>query len=149
MRIVYLGTKEVKGDNVAKTGLVWSRGQILEVEEPEKAAKLLEYPEIWADAEKDYTLAEPPKPREQNPQVNVIPQDATSPYWEPVVIPIPGDVFKQVQEKSLIPVFMTPEDADAFSAWKRERDDTAPRNTGPIPKVDKRTKGYRQGLTGR
>jgi hypothetical protein len=49
-RIVYIGNKEVKGDNVAQTGLTWTKGQVHEVSDEKKVAKLLEHNLIWRDA---------------------------------------------------------------------------------------------------
>lgn len=151
MKIVYVGTKPQKGDNVAQTGLVWTRGQIHEVADEKKAAKLLEHPLSWADAEKDYNLVPELKAVDPTPRVNVIPANAVSPFWEPVVVTVPEDVFIGMRDKKLVAVFMTSEDADAFAEWKLERDtrpeDTSPKNTGPVidpSKMDKRSREYKE-----
>lgn len=158
MRIVYVGLKDMKADNVAGTGLVWTRGQIHEVEDEAKANKLLFHPLIWQDADKEYHLTPEPKAVPAEPRVSIIPTGNVSPYWEPVVIPIAGDVFERLQKKELVAVFMTSEDADAYANWKlTQPDDTTPKNTGPTPdmsKVDKRSREYKewaakQGLTPR
>lgn len=142
-KIVYIGTKEQKGDNVAGTGLVWTRGQIIEVQDDAKAAKLLEHSNVWADAATEYKMAPDislVKPtQEPEPKVNLIPSGDVSPFWEPVVIPVPADVFKRIQDKELLAVFMTSEDADAFEVWKKAQVETAPKKTGPKPQ-DKETK---------
>lgn len=140
-RIVYIGNKEVKGDNVAQTGLTWTKGQVHEVSDEKKVAKLLEHTLIWrdatnkSDAEIAALLLPPLKAVQPEPKVSLIPEVAASPYWEPVVIPVPAEIFEKVQKKELVAVFMTSEDADAFGDWKLERDtrpvDTAPKNTGP------------------
>ena len=142
MRIVYIGLKPLKADNVAGTGLVWKRGEVHEVEEEEKAAKLLAHPLIWQDASQKYELVPEPSVVKPEPRVSIIPQDNVPPYWEPFVIPVAGEVFTRLQKKELVAVFMTEADADAFAEWKLDRDtkpDPAPRNTGPKPQ-EKETK---------
>jgi hypothetical protein len=151
MRIVYVGFKEMKADNVAGTGLVWSRGEIHEVEEEAKVAKLLAHPLIWRDADQPYELMPVPVAVKPEPRVSIIPVDNQAPYWEPIVQTVPGDVFDRLQKKELVSVFMTAEDADAFADWKLKQEkalsDTAPKNTGPA--VDKRTKEYKESLKGK
>lgn len=164
MRIVYRGVKEQKGDNVAGTGLVWTRGQIHEVEDEEKAAKLLAHPLIWADASQKYELVPEPVVVKPEPRVSFTPADAKDAFWDPIVIPIPAEVFARLQKKELVSTFMTPDDADAFAAWKLTQAkaveaaaDTAPKKTGPTPdlsKMDKRSREYKdaiahQGLGGK
>lgn len=148
MRIVYIGNKEAKYDNVAQTGFTWTRGEIHEVEDEKKALKLLEHTLIWADADKAYSLTPELKAVDPTPRVNFIPADATSPYWEPVVIPVPNEVFAQLRDKKLIAVFMTDADADAFQEWKAAGpDDTSPKETGPTidpSKLDHRTREYKE-----
>lgn len=139
MKIVYIGHKEVKGDNVAQTGLIWTRGQVHDVADAKKAATLLEHKLIWANAEGKNPeevaaillpemKAVPPEPR-----VNFIPETSASPFWEPVVMVVPEEMFKQLQAKEIVAVFMSPDDADAFGDWKLERDTRpmAPAKTGP------------------
>lgn len=143
MKVVYIGHKEIKADNIAQTGLTWTRGQIQEVADEKKAAKLLEHSLIWVSAEGK-------KPEEvtalllpelavvaPEPRVSLIPQDPASPFWEPVVVVVPEDVFKKMQSQELVSVFMKPEDADAFGEWKLERDTrpSAPQKTGPKPQA--------------
>lgn len=141
-KIVYIGTKEQKGDNVAGTGLIWTRGQVQEVQDDKKAEKLLEHPHVWADAETKYEMvpemALVPKEAPE-PKVSLIPSGEASPYWEPVVIPVPADIFKRLQAKELLAVFMTSEDADGFEAWKKAQTDTAPKK-GALKPQDKETK---------
>lgn len=142
MKIVYVGLKEIKADNVAGTGLTWTRGEVHEVADEKKCAKLLEHSMIWANAsgksepEIASMLIPAPKVVDPSPRVSFVPQDATSPYWEPVVIVIPGEVFDRLQKQEIQAVFMTPADADAYADWKLEKetrpaDDVTPKNTGP------------------
>ena len=138
MKIAYIGIKEIKGDNIAGTGLVWTRGQVHEVLDEKKCALLTKHPLIWADVtgksaeEIEAMLVKAPAAVEPEPRVNIIPSgDGTSPYWEPVVIPVPPEVFKGVQEKTLVTLFMTEADADAFAIWKKGQEDTSPKQTGP------------------
>ena len=42
----YIGIKPVKEDNVARTGLAWTPGQVLEVD-TDKAGLLLKHPDVW------------------------------------------------------------------------------------------------------
>ena len=120
MKIVYIGNKEVKADNIAATGLTWTKGEIHEVSDEKKALKLLEHPLIWRDADKPYELIPELKAVDPSPRVNLIPQggENVSPYWEPVTIVVTVEVFKKMQDKSLIAVFMSNEDADAFEKYK-------------------------------
>lgn len=144
-RIVYIGSKEQKGDNVAGTGLVWTRGEIKEVLDDKKAELLLKHTRVWADADTKYemqpeiSLVEKPEPK-----VSIIPTEDVSPFWEPVVIPVPPEVFAKLQTKDLVAVFMSNADADAFAVWKAAQTDTAPKNTGP-KKQDKETKPGLEG----
>lgn len=121
-KIVYIGSKPMKADNVAQTGLTWIRGEIHIIEDEVKANKLLEHPHVWADAEKEYSMFEPEvaQPETPEPRVNIVPQggEDVSQYWDPIVIPVPGEVFNQLTKKEMIAVFMTPENADAFEVWK-------------------------------
>lgn len=140
MRIVYVGTKEIKADNVTATlatpgtGLVWKRGEIHEVANEKQALKLLEHP-VWKNADEKYELMGEPVAVPAQPRVVVQPESTGSQsFWEPEIIVVPAEVFKKVQAKELQVVFMTQEDADAFSEWKLDRD-TSPRNTGPRPQA--------------
>lgn len=154
MKIVYIGRKEQKADNVTQTPtfpgtrLTWNPGQVHDIADEKVAVKFLQHPMVWQDATgktpeeiKAMMLPElkavPPDPR-----IQVVPKDPSSPYWEPVITVVSEDIFKRVQSKELVQVFMTSADADAFSEWKLERDtrpDPAPRQTGP-KKQDKETK---------
>lgn len=142
-KIVYIGHKEIKADNVAQTGVVWTRGQVQEIVDDKKAEVLLKHPLIWKDADgkKPEEIQELLLPElaavAPEPRVSIIPQGDTSPYWEPVVVPVPADVFTKLQTKDLVAVFMTSEDADAFAEWKLERDTrpSAPQKTGPKPQA--------------
>jgi len=142
MQVAYIGTKEIKADNVAQTGFIWKRGEVHEVADEKKALKLIEHSLVWANVtgkspEQIAAMllpelkAVPPEPR-----VSFIPQDPATPYWEPVVVVVPEEIFNKMQSKELVAVFMSPEDADAFGEWKLERDtrpgvDTSPKKTGP------------------
>lgn len=141
-RIVYVGTKEQKGDNVAQTGLIWSRGQIHEVVDDSKAKKLLEHAHVWADADQPYEMIpELGLVTSSEPKVSLIVEG------EPLLdytLAVTVDVVKKLNSGTLVPVFMTPADADAFAAWKKLEDDTAPKNTGP-KKQDKETKPGLEG----
>lgn len=143
MKIVYIGHKEIKGDNIAQTGLTWTRGQVHDITDEKKAAALLEHKLIWASADGKSPeqvaamvlpelKAVPPEPR-----VSFIPENAVSPFWEPVVVVLPEEMFKKLQAKEIVSVFMSPEDADAFGDWKLERDTrpAAPAKTGPKPQA--------------
>lgn len=139
MEVAYIGTKEIKADNVAQTGFIWKRGEVHEVADEKKALKLIEHSLVWANVTgktpeeiakillPELTLV-PPEPR-----ASFIPQDPASPYWEPFVTVVPEDVLKRLQAKELVPVFMSEADADAFGEWKLERDTrpSAPQKTGP------------------
>lgn len=123
MRIVYIGRKEQKGDNVAGTGLVWASGQIHDVPDEKKAAKLLEHKHVWADADKPYQLA--PElhavPAGIEPRVEVAPTggEFETPIWEPLKFTVDKDIFARLRAEEIVPVFMSPADADAFGEWKR------------------------------
>lgn len=144
-KVVYVGTKEIKADNVSGTpaspgtGLIWTRGQVHEIQDEKKAAKLLEHPLVWRDATElseaevaalllPELKAVPPEPR-----VSFVPDVTATPYWEPVVVVVPEEVLKKLQAKELVPVFMTDVDADVFADWKLDRDTrpSAPAKTGP------------------
>jgi hypothetical protein len=138
-KIVYIGTKEQKGDNVAQTGLVWTRGQIHEVLDDKKADKLLEHPHVWADAESKYEMV---------PEMALVPKEAPAPKVSLIVegqplldytLSVDADVVTQLNAGTLIAVFMSPVDADDFDAWKKLEAFTAPKKTGPRPQ-DKETK---------
>jgi hypothetical protein len=141
--IVYIGHKPLKADSVAKTGLTWQRGEVHEVDDDEKATKLLEHPHVWADADSDYKLLEIPKEEisEPEPKVLIVPQGGTeiSPYWDPITIVVPAEVFKSLQDKETIAVFMKPADADAYESYKKEHEEI---NFDPST-ADKRSRLYK------
>lgn len=124
-KIVYIGLKPLKVDNIAKTGLSWTPGQIQEVEDLEKAEKLLEYGNVWADAEKPYDMQKVTlqlvEEKQEDFTVHIAPQggEPASSLWEPIEIKVTGDVFKKLQDNEMTAVIMTNEDADAFSIWKK------------------------------
>ena len=120
-RVVYLGNKAAKFDNVAQTGLTWTRGQVHEIEDEKKVAKLLEHPHVWADADMPHEMDPEIKAVEApQPRVNIVPQggEETTVFWDPIVVPVTGDIFKKIQARELETVFMSPSDAQAFAAWK-------------------------------
>ncbi len=143
MQVAYIGTKEIKADNVAQTGFIWKRGEVHEVSDEKKALKLIEHKLVWVNVtgkspeEIAAALLPELKVVPPEPRVSFIPQDPASPYWEPVVVVVPEEMFKKLQTKELVPVFMTDADADAFGEWKLERDTrpTAPAKTGPKPQA--------------
>ena len=143
-RIVYLGVKPMKADNVAHTGLTWNRGEILEVEDETKAAKLLEHPHVWADADSDYKLTEVVESEKKSPEPRamIVPQggEEVSPYWDPIVIVVPAEIFKSLQDKETVAVFMKPADADAYQAYKEEQE----KNKFNPATADKRSKEYKE-----
>lgn len=134
-QVVYIGLKEIKGDNVAATGLTWKRGEVRQVDDDKKAGLLLQHPLIWGDAtgknEKEIAAMMLPefKAVEPVPAVNVVEDGAK--VWDPFTVPVPPDVLAKVRSGDLIPVFMTEADADGYAAWKKLDADTAPKNTGP------------------
>ena len=122
-KIVYIGLKPYKGDNVAGTGLTWTRGEIHLIEDEVKANKLLEHSETWADAEKEYAMVTEPKglePVNIEGEVQIAPEgghDATV-NWEPIKIVVPSEVFKKLQDKELEAVFMSKEDIESYIKWR-------------------------------
>lgn len=148
MKIVYVGHKEIKSDNVAQSGLIWKRGEVHEIADPLKAAKLIEHKLIWqnADGKKPEEIAAmvlpeikavPPEPR-----VHFIPSESENPFWDPIVVTVPGELYVKLREKQIQAVFITPEDADLFKEWKELRGDTSPKKTGPRAQA----KETKQGL---
>lgn len=116
-RIVYLGTKPIKGDNVAATGLIWKRGEVLEVEDDKKAQKLLEHPDIWGDADQPYELAKDPEPASL-----VVPTEAV--FVAPVGafhMEVSDEMLKALQSGDLQVQFMTTDELTAYHVWKREQ----------------------------
>jgi hypothetical protein len=152
MKIVYLGLKEIKADNVAGTGLIWRRGEIHEVNDEAKSAKLLEHTLIWANADAKYELLPEPKAVPPSPRVQIVLASSDSPYWDPVVLTTSPETFEKLQKKELAAVFVDADDVEAFNEWKLERetrpDMTVPRETGPAPKSKETKPGLdtKQGL---
>lgn len=138
MKILYIGNKPIKTDNIAATGLTWQRGEIQEVADEKKAAKLLEHKTIWADAtgKSDTEIAGMLLPELKavpaDPIVRVIPEGDA--FMDAFVMVVPVEVLRELHSKNLTAVFMKPVDADAFAEWKLDRD-TAPKNTGPKPQA--------------
>lgn len=132
MKIVYVGTKPQKADNVAETKLIWTPGQIHEVADDLKAAKLLTYQDIWADADKPYKVRDP--------------SEAPKPLPPAVTVTVPGARFvigktdeeiREIAAERLIPVFMTKADAEAFELWKLDRDTAPESKTLGLPKKNR------------
>lgn len=123
-KIVYIGPRDLKEDNVASTGLVWKHGQTHEVSDEKKAAMLLMHDTVWADADKDYKVAPMVQaaPEPSHPEVHIVPHggEKVDLHWEPIVIPVPAEMFNKLRDKELEVVFMTTEDAESFKAWKEE-----------------------------
>jgi hypothetical protein len=148
-RIIYIGNKPMKADNIAGTGLTWSKGEVHEVEDDAKAAKLLDYAGVWADADTDYKPLETPAEQisAPNPRAMIVPQggEEVSPFWDPITIVVPAEVFKSLQDKETIAVFMTPDDADAYEAFKNGGN-VQESNTPEIDPstLDKRSKAYKE-----
>lgn len=130
MRIVYVGAKLVKNDNICGTKLSWSRGEVLDITDDKISMKLLEHPDIWRDASNkshaeikamllplpSSTPVEAPKPRLQmQPQGG---SDA-SPFWDPIVIPIDEQTFRDLQNKKCDIMFVEPGDVKLFNDFKK------------------------------
>ena len=129
-KIVYVGIKAAKSDNVAQTGLTWQRGEVLEVQDDKKAQKLLEHSDIWADAEKPYDMVTeiPPTPaKPPEPRISLVPQggENTNPFWNPIVIPVTAEEFQKIQDKELVPVFLTTDEIGAYGVWKKRVESAA------------------------
>ncbi len=131
-KILYIGLKQVKNDNVAETKLVWTRGAVVEVHDDTKAAKLCEHTDIWRDVTGKSpaeikamlrpiplpTLAEAPKPR-----VQVQPHggsDDASPFWDPIVVTVDAKLFADLQDGKCDVMIVTKEDIKLFERWKKE-----------------------------
>jgi len=76
MRIKYIGPRAQKRDNVAGTGLVWTKTTpVHEVINPRAAALLLKYPGVWVEDKpetvepKPVSTVEAPKRRGRPPRV--------------------------------------------------------------------------------
>src|SRR5260221_9619778 len=110
-KIVYIGPRDIKEDNVAGTSLVWTHGQVHEVEDEKKAALLLAHSTVWADADKPYKVspmvhAEPAK---SEPSVHIVPQggEKVDLHWHPIVVPTDGDTYNRLRDKELDVFFLT------------------------------------------
>lgn len=110
-KVVYVGAKPLKTDNVAGTGLSWKRGEILEVEDDAKAEKLLSYAGIWADAEQPYQMQPTLSVVEAKPEISERTAEPTVEFvadgHEPVTFMVSAEVLQKLREQELIPVFMT------------------------------------------
>ena len=138
MKVVYIGLKPQKGDNVAGTKLVWAPGQVHEIEDEKIAAKLVEHADIWADAAKPYKLLEQGDPsRAPLPSVTITVPGAKFTVEEP------PEVLSRIAQGELVAVFMTKEDRALFDEWKLDRA-TAP-DSGQALSVLK--KNQRQGAS--
>jgi len=155
MRIVYIGNKDAKSDNIAATGLVWKRGQIHEVEDEAKYSKLLEHPLIWKNADEQYELIPELKAVAAMPVAKFVATD--DPFIDSFIQQVPDEILKALHARTLVPVFMSAEDVAEYGEWKLEKDtrpDPAPRETGPAPQeketrpglegIDRRTREYKQ-----
>ena len=123
-RVVYVGMKALKGDNVAKTGLTWKRGEILEVED-EKAAKLFEHADIWRNADEKYELLDPAEVKAPVPSVSITVPGAK------FDIPQSAEVVSMIARGEMVAVFMTPADEKAFDEWKKLDTDHEPKGLQP------------------
>lgn len=152
-KIVYVGNKETKGDNVAGTGLVWRRGEVHEIADDIKCAKLLDHSTIWRDAtDKDPAqisgmLLPELRAVATPPSVHLMANEATGLSWKPIVIEISADEYSKLAAGTYDTYFMSKTDAALFSAWKLQQTaveavDSAPRQTGPKPQA----RDTRQGL---
>ena len=121
MRIVYIGSKSLKADNVSHSGLVWARGEIHEVVDPKKAEKLLEHPHVWADADKPYKL-EPELAVVAPVQKNLVAYTANENH----MIPVNEHVFAALKAGKLVVQFVTPERLEAFAEWEELDRQTKP-----------------------
>ena len=132
MKVVYIGLKPQKGDNVAGTQLVWAPGQVHEIADEKIAAKLVEHADIWADAAKPYKLLEQGDPsRAPLPSVTITVPGAK------FIVEEPPEVLSGIAQGALIAVFMTKEDRALFEEWKLDRA-TAPDSTAAAGAVLKK-----------
>lgn len=137
MDIVYVGLKDLKGDNLAGTGLTWARGQIHKVEDEKKCALLLKHDLIWRNAtgkspeEVKAMLIQPPAEVPPEPRVSIISEGNRAAFADPFIIVVPDDVFQKLRVNELTAVFMSDDQADAFKRWQDAQVDTSPKKTGP------------------
>lgn len=125
-RVVYVGMKPQKGDNVAKTGLTWKRGEVLEIED-EKAAKLFEHPDIWRDADEKYDLRTPEDIKPPTPVVKI---EVPGAKFD---VPQSAEVVSAIARGEMRAVFMTPDEEKSFEEWKK-LDETQPKGLQPVAK---------------
>jgi hypothetical protein len=129
MRVVYIGHKDQKGDNVAQTGLIWKPGEIHEVADEKKALKLLEHTGVWANADKPYQMVPELKIIAPGiePRVEILPTggEFVSQHWEPLRLTVDKDVFAKLRSEELMALFVTPADAEAFAKWKKAQEEKA------------------------
>jgi hypothetical protein len=137
MDIIYVGLKNLKGDNIAGTGLTWARGQIHKVEDEKKAALLLKHDLVWRDAtgkseeETQAMLIQPPAEVPPEPRVSILSEGNRAAFADPFIIVVPDEVFLKLRVNELTAVFMTDDQADAFKRWQDAQMDTGPKRTGP------------------
>lgn len=87
-RVMYIGSKPSKPDNIAGTGLNWTPGQIHEMTDDAKALKLLQHSAVWVDADKwDGQLPTGPAAND----LLGLPRDQT------VMVVVPRDMFDKVK----------------------------------------------------
>ncbi len=140
-QIVYVGLKEIKGDNVAQTGFTWTRGQVRDVDD-EKANKLLKHPMIWADAtgktpEQINAMLQPElRVVEPTPVVSLVTAEAPT---DPFPVVVPAEILAGVRKGELMTVFLSEGDIDAFREFKEARakalSEPGPKKTGPKPQA--------------
>ena len=129
-KVAYIGLKPTKSDNVAGTGLTWQRGQVHDIVDDAKAAKLLEHKNVWVDGsdETKIVLLQAPEPVALPAQV-VFTTGRTD--QAPIIETVDDQVYAMLQTKALVPVFMSVEDYDQFRAWKLGNTSHAPMERGP------------------
>lgn len=125
-KIVYIGPRDIKEDNIAGTGLIWTHGETHEVADEKKAAMLLAHDTVWADAEKPHKIANMvhAEPVKSEPSIHIVPQggEKLDLHWQPIIVATDSETFSRVRDKELDVFFMTPEDAQGFKAYKAEHE---------------------------
>ena len=111
-KVVYIGLKQHKADNVAETGLTWERGQIHEVADEKKAALLLAHKGIWANADEPYKVLEAEDVKPPAPVVTVTVPGARFEIGQP------AEVVAGIARGEYVAVFMTPKEKQAFEEFK-------------------------------
>ena len=68
MKLVqYIGKKASKADNVARTGLIWTQGQVHPVTD-EAALRLLAFPSVWSETHAQEVQTEAPPVKKLRPR---------------------------------------------------------------------------------